>query len=107
MDPATIRFYNQPEAELIPPHELTPGKTALEGFVWRIGERPTLPDVVAYYRSEDYGQPEQIDAIESEIEAAKELINDQDIKIPNQLQGLDRNKFRELKPKPLKSSILE
>jgi lipopolysaccharide export system protein LptA len=49
-DNKLIRFkvYVNPEANFIPPHELTTEIQRLEGFQWRINEKPELFDV-AYY----------------------------------------------------------
>lgn len=44
-----ISFYKSPEAQFIPPHELTPAQIRLEGFNWRETERPELEDVAPYY----------------------------------------------------------
>lgn len=45
-----IRFkvYQNPEAQFIPPHELTEDIQRLKGFAWRINERPKLYDVAPY-----------------------------------------------------------
>lgn len=50
---ANISFYKSPEAKFIPPHELSPSQIRLEGFDWREKERPTLEDVVPYYKGRD------------------------------------------------------
>ncbi|MEM6842868.1 MAG: OstA-like protein [Bacteroidota bacterium] len=42
---SSIRFDNKPEGKFIPPHEITPENTKLEGFSWRIEERPTLASI--------------------------------------------------------------
>jgi hypothetical protein len=36
-----IRFYTNPDGKIIPPHELKDEDKKLEGFAWRIKERPT------------------------------------------------------------------
>ncbi len=41
-----IRFYQQPEAVFVPPHELQEPQTRLQGFVWRAEQRPTKEDVL-------------------------------------------------------------
>lgn len=46
-----ISFYKSPEAQFIPPHELSSSDTRLEGFNWRGSERPELHDVAPYYQS--------------------------------------------------------
>lgn len=45
--------YNKPDARFIPPHELTPELERLDGFAWRIEERPTLFDLAPYLASLD------------------------------------------------------
>jgi len=40
-----ITFYSQPEAQFIPPQELTGDATKLKGFAWRQEERPQLANV--------------------------------------------------------------
>ncbi len=41
-----ISFYVKPSARFIPPHELTAGVQRLDGFNWRIEERPVLDDLL-------------------------------------------------------------
>lgn len=41
-----LSFYVQPDAQFIPPHEVTPEDKTLEGFSWRIKEKPTRNQVV-------------------------------------------------------------
>lgn len=43
--------YNNPDAQFIPPHEFTPEIQKLEGFNWRIAERPTLFELAPYLDS--------------------------------------------------------
>jgi lipopolysaccharide export system protein LptA len=47
-----FRVYVSPEAQFIPPHELTPDIQRLAGFNWSIEKRPKLFDV-AYYLNPD------------------------------------------------------
>ena len=76
-----ISFYTQPEAQLIPPHEWDPSNMALEGFVWRIQERPTLEDVAHYYRKEDADEEKEV--LESSLEnppaIPEQLISPKDV----------------------------
>lgn len=44
-----ITFYKDPEAKFIPPHELLKDQVLLDGFTWRVDERPALYDVATYY----------------------------------------------------------
>ena len=89
-DPSTISFYNQPEAQLIPPHELSPDKMKLEGFVWRKAEKPTLEDVVSYYRKEGYVEKDVMKKIE---EVQKQLKIDEKV-IPREMKNLDKDKLK-------------
>ncbi|AHM63331.1 hypothetical protein D770_25430 [Flammeovirgaceae bacterium 311] len=41
-----IRFYQQPEAVFVPPHELQEPQTRLQGFIWREEQRPSKDDVL-------------------------------------------------------------
>ncbi|WP_224995621.1 OstA-like protein [Cesiribacter sp. SM1] len=41
-----IRFYQQPDAIFVPPHELQEPQTRLQGFVWREEQRPSKEDVL-------------------------------------------------------------
>jgi lipopolysaccharide export system protein LptA len=36
-----IRFYGRPDAQFVPPHEFTSDKKQLDGFRWRVSEKPT------------------------------------------------------------------
>jgi len=89
-DPSTISFYNQPEAQLIPPHELSPDKMKLEGFVWRKAEKPTLEDAVSYYRKEGYVEKDVMKKIE---EVQKQLKIDEKV-IPREMKNLDKDKLK-------------
>lgn len=42
-----ITFINEPDAKLIPPHELEEPDTRLRGFIWRADEKPSLQTVLA------------------------------------------------------------
>ncbi|MEQ6121862.1 OstA-like protein [Reichenbachiella sp. MALMAid0571] len=89
-DPLTISFYNQPEAELIPPHELSKDKMNLEGFVWRKAEKPTLEDVVSYYRKEGYVEKDVMEKIK---EVQKQYKVDEKV-IPAEIKMPDKEKFK-------------
>ncbi len=58
-DNKLIRFkvYVNPEANFIPPHELTAEIQRLAGFQWRIMEKPTLFDVAPYLDSTRTNSP--------------------------------------------------
>ncbi|WP_258104768.1 OstA-like protein [Marinoscillum sp. MHG1-6] len=70
-----FKVYVNPEANFIPPHELTPQIQRLEGFQWRIEEKPEIYDVVFYYDStyvEPKTTPEIIEATIEEVIAPEE-----------------------------------
>lgn len=62
-----IRFYTNPDGNIVPPHELKEDNKKLEGFAWRIDERPTRrliledPEVVR----------QKMELVDSMIEAEK------------------------------------
>lgn len=41
-----IRFYTNPDGSFVPPHELKDDDKQLEGFAWRIKERPTKREIL-------------------------------------------------------------
>lgn len=43
-----IRFYGQPDAQFVPPQEITAPKRELDGFRWRTDEKPTKDAVIHY-----------------------------------------------------------
>lgn len=43
-----IRFYGQPDAQFVPPQEITGPKRELEGFRWRTDEKPNKDAVINY-----------------------------------------------------------
>lgn len=43
-----IRFYGQPDAQFVPPQEISGPKKELEGFRWRTEEKPTKEAVLHY-----------------------------------------------------------
>jgi lipopolysaccharide export system protein LptA len=50
-----LSFYVKPDANFIPPHELTDEQRRLEGFEWQASLKPTRHDVVKHdYSSEPY-----------------------------------------------------
>ncbi|MBO0938634.1 hypothetical protein J2I47_18930 [Fibrella sp. HMF5335] len=49
-----IRFYGRPDGTLTPPKQLTDDKKTLDGFRWRVNEKPTKANVLG---EEPYGPP--------------------------------------------------
>ncbi|NJN25096.1 MAG: Organic solvent tolerance protein OstA [Cyclobacteriaceae bacterium] len=41
-----IRFYTKPDGSIVPPHELKDDQKKLDGFSWRIAERPTKREIL-------------------------------------------------------------
>ncbi|WKN42304.1 OstA-like protein [Tunicatimonas pelagia] len=54
---SSIKFDVKPEGKFIPPHEITPEETKLDGFAWRIEERPTLETIFNYIPPDVPGPP--------------------------------------------------
>jgi hypothetical protein len=73
-----IYVYVKPQADFIPPHEITKEKKFLENFSWRISERPSLEQVLL---RTPMNQPEEADDDEeSEENGPQRLIMDEDDK---------------------------
>lgn len=107
-DLSNISFYNQPEAQLIPPHELNPTKTRLEGFAWRETERPTLEDVVPYYRREGYIERLLEDKkIEEKIEDIQQKLGLDPLDAPKEIRQFDKSKLKGQDFKPIKKLDLK
>ena len=49
-----IIFYKNPQAKLIPPHEILEENLYLKSFNWRESEKPKIQDVVHYFRKKIY-----------------------------------------------------
>ncbi len=91
---SNISFYNQPDAKLIPPHELTPAESQLEGFAWRATERPTLADVVPYHRTADY--VEKAPAKKEMIQQLEDIQNNPELipkDIPDKLRQIQKDQL--------------
>jgi lipopolysaccharide export system protein LptA len=54
---SSIKFDVKPEGKFIPPHEITPENTKLDGFAWRVEERPSLETIFDYTPPEVPGPP--------------------------------------------------
>ncbi|MGB3585797.1 MAG: OstA-like protein [Tunicatimonas sp.] len=54
---SSIKFDVKPEGRFVPPHEITPEETKLDGFAWRIEERPTLETIFDYIPPDVPGPP--------------------------------------------------
>ncbi|MFY0654249.1 MAG: hypothetical protein JXQ96_19585 [Cyclobacteriaceae bacterium] len=97
-NPKYISFKNQPEGQLIPPHEITPDKSQLEGFAWRGNERPKLHEVATYYNS--IMDNEESENEEVELGEAIEIIEMEFDKEIKNLDQIDKNKLKGIKLKP-------
>lgn len=81
-DKKLINFsaYKNPDAQFIPPHELTAEIQKLDGFNWRIIERPTLFDVAPYMDSVPH-----LISVDSIITNTKQPLNeDESIPVDNE-----------------------
>ncbi|XOV94466.1 MAG: OstA-like protein [Bacteroidota bacterium] len=87
-DKALINFsaYNNPDAQFIPPHELTAEIQRLEGFSWRIEERPALVDVAPYFKP-----TEKVITIDS-VKPQLPLEKDENIPIKREPRKIPDNK---------------
>ena len=85
-----IRFYVNPEGDFVPPHELSDGDEKLEGFAWRVDERPTKDFIITGEREEPE-KTELVDAVEEGKTELNELIK----------QNLDVKKIRKTLKKPI------
>ena len=57
-----IMFYQQPEAKLVPPHELKAADQKLKDFNWRINEQPQRGEVLGIHASNRYKTGELVGA---------------------------------------------
>jgi len=51
---SNLIFYKNPQAKLIPPHEISEKDKFIKFFNWRESEKPTIQDVVYYLRKKIY-----------------------------------------------------
>lgn len=79
-----ISFYNQPEAQFIPPIELLSDMHFLEGFEWRVNEKPTKEDVIN--RNTEI-RPATASDLPDMTKTAKKLKKELDKKIPPDQQN--------------------
>lgn len=56
-----ISFVGRPDGQLIPPHKIKPTERQLEGFNWRIGDKPTKEETVNRKAKEN--QPAKIEEV--------------------------------------------
>ena len=89
-DKTLINFsaYNNPDAQFIPPHEFTPEIQKLEGFSWRIQERPSLFDVAPYLDS--LHQLQTVDSIADPVKPALPLEEDESIPLKRESRKMPR-----------------
>lgn len=112
---SSFSVFTQPEAQFIPPHELTKEQRRLENFHWRIDEKPKLFDVAPYLNPEKELLEEEVEnqLTDSESEKAKplpfEIIKNQNsnksksqlIKPNGSNKPLPADKRKELKPQAI------
>jgi hypothetical protein len=87
-----IRFYTNPDGDFVPPHELKKENKTLEGFAWRIDERPSRRLILV--------DPEEVrrkmELVDSMIEAEKKEKEALD-KISNENEHINQLKEEEKK----------
>jgi len=67
----TISIYEEPDAQFIPPHELTREVMTLKGYSWRVEERPSLMDVL-YSGEKETSEIETLEVERSDKKDSKE-----------------------------------
>ncbi len=67
-----IRFYSNPDGSIVPPHELKDADKKLEGFAWRIGERPSRREIITA-PSEILRKQKEVDQMIADEKKAKEF----------------------------------
>ncbi len=68
-----IRFYTNPEGKFIPPHELKESLKKLEGFKWRVEDRPRLDEILSYVPEQNKKKKETI--LEEDKTKIEELLD--------------------------------
>ena len=90
-----IRFYTNPDGSFVPPHELKDDDKKLEGFAWRIEERPSRNEILI--------APSEILRRQKEVE---EMINEEkeeNTKLEKLMEEkIDLGKIKEQLKKPAK-----
>ncbi|PIB34237.1 hypothetical protein BFP72_01720 [Reichenbachiella sp. 5M10] len=85
-----ITFYNQPEAKFIPPLELLKSQHHLEGFTWRVDEKPTKQDVLT--RNLEKKTSSQMEGVPVSDEMVETVKREVDKRLsPEQKKALQRN----------------
>ena len=72
----------------------------LEGFAWRKAEKPTLEDVVSYYRKEGYVEKDIMEKIE---EVQKKFKIDDKV-IPSEIKNIDKDLLKNRNIQRLKNT---
>lgn len=91
-----IRFYANPDGTFVPPHELKEENKTLEGFAWRIDERPAKIEILMDPAEAERLRKESGSGIEEETDDKPRLMKllDENIdveRIKNQLIKPDKN----------------
>lgn len=100
---SSFSVYTEPEAQFIPPHELTPEQRTLANFAWRISERPKLYDL-APYLDPNYEIKKTLEdkSVKPELDSSIQDTKSQLPPIPNNKSNLkpvlDKGGARGLKP---------
>jgi len=90
-----IRFYTNPDGSFVPPHELKDDDKKLEGFAWRIDERPSRREILV--------APSEIERRHKEVE---EMIKEEELEKTGleklMKEKIDTGKIKQQLKKPSK-----
>ncbi|RED93386.1 OstA-like protein [Marinoscillum furvescens] len=89
---SSFSVYTEPEAQFIPPHELTPEVQRLDNFSWRSSERPTLYDVAPYLDPDYDPKTAAILKAKGALEDLTEEEDEPKVAPPNPAKSLTPNK---------------
>ncbi len=84
-----FRVYTLPEAQFIPPQELTPEIQRLENFSWRIEEKPELFDI-AYYLDPEY-EPDSVQTKPVELPISGNADETKQLAIPKERPATNKS----------------
>ncbi len=68
-----IRFYANPDGDFIPPHELKEDIKKLDGFAWRIDERPSKLEIIMDPSDAEKLKNESIEIHEIDVDEKNKL----------------------------------
>ena len=91
-----IRFYTNPDGTFVPPHELKEEDKKLDGFAWRIDERPTKREILM--------NPSEVERIRKEVESMIKEEEEEKTKLEKLIEkNIDVEKIKDKLKKPTKN----